>query len=191
MRLYNLADEMIRYLKVSVRSAIVAVAFGLLIFSLLAPSTALAKAKKEDDKAWVLPTHIQLVPMMVPVEGRRTAPITLYLAAANKKFVVNICNYAPRIRDVVLKELSRKPVHVKGRRLVLTKLPNQLLSPVNRVIGNKIIGKRQVKKVFAFAGNLRMGDGAVLKLPRARIDGCQNILRSDLEREKAEAAKKK
>ena len=173
------------------RNAVEAVGFGILIVSLMGPSLASAKEDNAVEKEWVLPTHIQLVPMMAPVEGRRTAPITLYLAAANKKFVVNICNYAPRIRDVILKELSRSPVHVKGRRLVLTKLPNQLLRPVNRVIGNKIIGKRQVKKVFVFAGNLKMGDGAVLKLPRARIDGCQNILRSDLEREKAEAAKKK
>jgi len=182
---------MIEYLKMSVRNSVEAVILGLLIISIASWSTASAKEDNPDEQVWVLPTHIQLVPMMAPVEGRRSAPITLYLAASNKKFVVNICNYAPRIRDVILKELSRRPVRVKGRRLVLTRLPNQLLSPVNRVIGNKIIGKRQVKKVFVFAGNLKLGDGAVLKLPFARIDGCQNILRSDLEREKAEAAKKK
>jgi len=182
---------MIEHLMMSVRSAVAVAICGLLLIPLMSPSATVAKEDSEADEVWVLPTHIQLVPMMVPVEGRRTAPVTLYLAAANKKFVVNICNYAPRIRDVILKELSRNPVRVKSRRLILSRLPNQLLSPVNRVIGNKIIGKHQIKKVFAFAGNLKMGESSVLKLPFARVDGCQNILRSDLEREKAEAAKKK
>jgi len=185
---------MIEYLKISARTATRAVFSGLLLISLNNPALASSAKKKENSNTggneWVMPTHIQLVPMMVPVEGRRTAPITLYLAATNKKFVVNICNYAPRIRDAVLNELSRSPVHVKGRKLDLRGVPDKLLKQMNRVVGNKVIGRHQIKKIYVVAGNVRMGAGKISRVPAARIDGCENILRSDLEREKAEAAKK-
>ena len=144
----------------------------------------------KDEAAWIVPSHIQLSPLMIPVEGRRSAPVTIYLESADKKFVGNICNYVPRIRDTILRVLSRNPVQVKRQKLVLEGLPQQLLSPMNRAIGNKIIGERQIKEIFIVAGAVRMGGGSISRLPFARINGCHSIRQAEAARMKAEAAKK-
>jgi len=146
--------------------------------------------KPKDEAAWIVPTHIQLQPIMVPVEGRRAAPVTFFLEAVNKKFVGNICNYVPRIRDAVLIELSRNPIPIVRRKLVLKNVARRLLNPMNRAIGNKIIGKRQIKEIYIVAGAVRMGGGSISRLPFARINGCQSIRQAEAARIKAEAAKK-
>ncbi len=155
----------------------------------LAASVTASENKPKDEAAWIVPTHIQLSPLMVPVAGRRSAPITIYLEAADKKFVGNICNYVPRVRDAILKVLSRNPVPVRKRKLILSGLARQLLNPMNKVIGNKIIGDRQIKEVYIVAGAVRMGGGSISRLPFAQINGCQSIRQAEAARMKAEAAK--
>jgi len=172
-----------------------AAAIGLLVIGHLVTglghSVAAAKSEKQkDEAAWIVPTHIQLAPVMIPVEGRRSAPVTFYLEARDKKFVGNICNYIPRIRDAIFKHLSRHPVPVSHRKLILKNIPQRLINPMNQSIGNQIIGNHQIKEVYIVAGAVRMGGGSISRLPFARINGCQSIRRAEAERMKAEAAKK-
>ncbi len=158
-------------------------------------SFAVASAKKEknsetDEKSWIVPTHIQLNPIMIPVEGRRAAPVTVYLEASNKKYVGNICNFVPRLLDAIYKVLTRNPVPVRRSRLVLKNVPQQLLFSMNQAVGNREFGNSQIKKVFIVAGATKMGGGSITRLPFARINGCRSIRRAEAERMKAEAAKK-
>jgi len=178
------------YLKFLARGVGIAAIFATTTFPPTSSVAASEKKKMKDEAAWVVPTHIQLSPMMVPVEGRRSAPVTIYLEAADKKFVGNICNYVPRIRDAMLRVLSRNPIQVKRRKLVLDGLSRTLLSPMNRAIGNKIIGDHQIKEVYIVAGAVQMGGGSISRLPFARINGCQSIRQAEAARMKAEAAKK-
>ena len=143
------------------------------------------------ESSWKMPTHIQLAPIMVPLEGRRSAPATFYLKPKSKKFVVNICKFEPRIRDAVFSNLSRYPVPVKKRRMVLKNVPKQLLKLVNNAVGNKKIGKRQVNKIYVYPGASQFKTGADARFPGGFVDGCQNVLRSEKERKAAEEAKKK
>jgi flagellar basal body-associated protein FliL len=182
---------MIKPIQFLLRIAATALSVSILILSIGHSVDAAEKKKKvKDEASWIVPTHIQLNPLMVPVKGRRTAPITIYIEAADKKFVGNICNYVPRMRDAVLTVLSRKPIRVKGRKLILKGLPRQLLGPMNKSIGNKVIGKRQIKDVYVVAGAVRMGGGSISRLPFARINGCQSVRRAEADRMKAKAAQK-
>lgn len=150
-----------------------------------------AAEKKEvkDEAAWIVPTHIQLNPIMVPVTGRRSAPVTIYIEASNKEDVGNICNYVPRLLDAIFKVLSRNPVPVRRSRLVLSDVPAQLLQPMNMAIGSNEDGKNQIKEIFVVAGAVRMGGGSISRLPFARINGCHSIRQAEAARMKAEAAK--
>ncbi len=142
-------------------------------------------AKKKDALAWKPPTHIQMVPMMVPA-GRTTVPMTFFLEATKRQKSEDICKRMPRVRDAVLRVLSKKPIPVKNRRLVLGGLDTRMLKPINKAVGH-----RYVKKVFISKGAVRMGTGKIKFRPYAEIDGCVNILRSEKEREQAERAAKK
>jgi hypothetical protein len=164
---------------------------GAALFSFLSVVVAVAEKKEvKDEAAWVVPTHIQLNPIMVPVTGRRAAPVTLYIEASNKEYVGNICDNVPRLLDAIFKVLTRDPVPVLRRRLILGDVPGQLLLPMNEAIGNNPSGIKQIKEIFVVAGAVRMGGGSITRLPFARINGCRSIRQAEAERMKAEAAKK-
>jgi len=173
------------------RISAAALVVGLGLLAVFSNGTAFAKEKKniKDEAAWIVPSHIQLAPIMVPVEGRRSAPVTMYLEARNKKFVGNICNYVPRLRDAIFKELSRHPVRVSRKKLVLKGVPRRLLAPMNRAIGNQDIGRNQIKQIFVVAGATKMGGGSISRLPFAQINGCHSVRRAEAARVKAAAAK--
>jgi len=181
------------YLNLRIRHIFSGIAAGFL--AVLLSGNVYASAKKKDsgkgEVVWQMPTHIQLAPIMLPLEGRRSAPATFFLKAKNKKFVVNICTFEPRIRDAVFGNLSRDPVRVKNRRMILTPLPKKLLKLVNKVVGNKRYGKRQIKQIFVYAGASQFKIGPDKRFPGGFVDGCQNVLRSEKERKAAEEAKKK
>ena len=162
-----------------------AMVLGILLNS--AGNNANAEEKKplKDEAYWIVPTHIQLSPLMVPVAGRRTAPVTIYLEAANKKYVGNICNNVPRIRDAIYQELSRNPVPVVQQKLVLKDIPHRIKGPMNAAIGG-----RQIKEVFVVSGAVKMEGGGISRLPFARINGCQSIRQAEAARMKAKAKEK-
>ena len=143
-----------------------------------------AGSKKKTD-GWVQPTHIHMQPMMLPA-GRTRAPITFYLQAKKPKLTEDICKRMPRVRDAILRTLSRKPITVKNRRLVLKGLDKRIFGPVNRAVG-----RNYVSKIFISKGAIRLGAGKIKHRPFAVIDGCVNILRSEREREQAERAANK
>lgn len=147
----------------------------------LAADDALAGAKK-DPPPWVPPTHIQMLPMMLPAGGTRV-PITFYLEATEPEKAEAICKHMPRVRDAVLLAVSRQPIPVKNRRLILKGLDQRMLKPINRAVGKPL-----VKRVFVAKGVVQMGTGKIKYRPFAVIDGCVNVLRSEREREQAARA---
>lgn len=159
---------------------------GIILFTAL-PAAAGAAAKKTPEPAWVVPSHIQLMPMMVPVRARsqRSAPLTVYLEVREKTYVGLICNQVPRLRDAMLQVLSRRPIPVQKRRMVLGDLPARLLGPMNSALGRPMI-----RTLYLVPGVVRMGGGSLAKLPFARINGCKTIKEKEAERLKREQAAK-
>jgi len=155
---------------------------GLIFFAAAADVTA-AAPKKKKNTAWVMPTHIQMVPMIVPA-GKTSVPMTFYLEAKKRERGEAICKRMPQIRDAVLRALSRKPIPVHNRRLVLKGLAGRMLKPVNKAVGAAL-----VKRIYVAKGAVRMGTGKIKQRPFAVIDGCVNILLTEKERE--QAAKKR
>lgn len=137
------------------------------------------KPAKDDPLAWEPPTHIQMIPMMVPA-GKTTVAVTFLLEATKPKRTQGICKRMPRVRDAILRILSREPIPVKRRRLIVDGVDEQILNPINRAIG-----RAYVKKIIVLPGPLKMGTGKDRRKPLAVIAGCQNILRSEKARDQA------
>ena len=135
--------------------------------------------KKGQALEWEPPTHIQMIPMMVPV-GHTNASVTFYIEATKPRRVEGICKRLPRLRDAVLQILSRKPIPVKNRRIITKGVNRQLLGPINVAVDYPYI-----KKLYITPRPVRLGSGKIENKPFAIIDGCQNILRSALARKEA------
>ena len=86
----------------------------------------------------------------------------------------------PRVRDAILTVLSREPIPVKGRKVVLDGVNERILSPIN-----KAVGRTYIKKIHITPRPLRMGEAKVKRKPFAVIAGCENILRSEKARDEA------
>lgn len=140
-----------------------------------------AAKPKDDPLSWVPPTHVQMIPMMVPV-GRTTVAVTFFLEATKRKRTEGICKRMPRIRDAILRVLSREPIPVKGRKIVVDGVDERIRRPIN-----KAVGRTYVKKIYIIPKPVRMGAGKIKRKPYAVIAGCENILRS--EKARAEALK--
>jgi len=144
---------------------------------------AAAAGKKSDGAAFIKdPTHIQMVPMMLPV-GNTSAPMTLFLEAVKRNRVENICKRMPKVRDALLRVLSRDPIPLKKRKMLVKGAEKKLLKPLN-----KAVGKKYIKRVFITPGAVKMGAGKIPSQRFAVIDGCHNILRSELEKQQAAKA---
>lgn len=156
--------------------------FLALICATIGTSAFAAESGKKDPLHWVPPTHIQMIPMMIPA-GHTTIPITFFLEATTRERTDNICRSMPRIRDALLITLSREPIPVKRRRLVLDGVDDRILTPLNDAVG-----KPYVKKIYITPGAVKMGSGKIKRRPLAEIDSCENILRSELERKQAAKA---
>jgi len=143
-----------------------------------------AAAGKKSDSAGPAkdPTHIQMIPMMLPV-GKTSAPMTLYLQATKKDRVENICKRMPKVRDALLRVLLRDPIPLKKRKALVKATEKKLLNPLNKAVGRKYI-----KRVFITPGAVKMGAGKIPSQRFAVIDGCHNILRSELEKQQAAKA---
>jgi flagellar basal body-associated protein FliL len=150
-----------------------------MVLSITIGGTASAAEKKKEAQEWVQPTHVHMIPMMVPV-GNTAAPMTFIFEPVKKKQVEDICERMPRIRDALLRTFSRKPIPVKNRKIILKGVDKRILKPIN-----KAVGERFVKKVHLFRGVVRLGQGKIKRNHFAVIEGCENILRSEREREQA------
>lgn len=134
---------------------------------------------KDDPTAWVPPTHVQMIPMMVPV-GRTSVAVTFILEAVKRKQTQGICKRMPRVRDAILTILSREPIPVKGRKIIVDGVDERILGPINRAVG-----RTYVKNIYITPRPLRIGQGKVKRKPYAVIAGCENILRSEKARNQA------
>lgn len=170
------------------------IAAGLLMLFAATPGTwriseAVAASEKPKTEMslrerYALPTHIQMLPMTVPIRHRyqSVSPISLFLEANKREEVGAICRKVPRIRDAVLRVLSRRPIPTRHGKLVLAGLDGRLLDPINRALG-----ETGIKSIHIESGAIRLGPkGGISRLPFASINGCKGIKEIELERVKAE-----
>ena len=153
------------------------------IFLIIVVNTTPVSAQEKEPEQIKRATHIQMVPMMIPA-GNTAAPMTFILEAKKKKQVEAICERMPRIRDAVLSVLSRNPIAVRKRRIILNGVAERILPSMNRAVG-----KPYIRKVYIYRGAIRLGERKIKSRRNAVIDGCVNILRSELERRQAEKVK--
>ena len=150
--------------------------FLLFVLSLIINDPATARASggavaKQDEPVWVVPSHIQLSPMMVPVTSKYTgmAVVSMFIQVTDKKFVGDICRRLPRIRDAVLTTLSRNPIPVKRKQLQLTEVQKMLQKPIDTALGGGMI-----RTVHIVQGALQMSGGSLSRLPFSS-NGCKTI----------------
>jgi len=146
--------------------------------------------KKEQSlrEKFALPTHVQMSPMMVPIRHRymNTSAITLFLEPVNREDVGRICNNVPRIRDAVLRLLSRDPIPTYANKLQLDGIAERMMPAINVVLDEE-----KIKGVHLEPGmvNLAGRAGGISRLPFATINGCSGIkeIEEKLAAEKAKA----
>lgn len=173
------------------------VAVGLLSLLALAPIGALAASDVSKKRTFGLRSggegHIQMRSMMAPVKRSKkskktsTIPVTVILSVKNNKNVGRICNQAPRINDSLMSAWYKRPIpadylydrgknkgktNVTYRRTKAQKIEDKrLIKIINRAIGSK-----EVDKVLVLKGIMRMGSGAVTRLPFSSVNGCDELL---------------
>ena len=165
-----------------------------LVLSAVAPAMAsdhAEKPKKEMSlrEKYALPSHIQLSPMMVPIKHPylRTSAITVFLEPVEREHVGKICNNVPRIRDAILRVLSRKPVPVRRGKMILDGIDTIFLAYINDALDDE-----KIKGVLVEPGmvNLAGRQGGLSRLPFATVNGCSGIKEIE-EKLAAEKAKEK
>jgi len=123
---------------------------------------------------YALPSHIQLSPMMVPIQHPllRTSAITVFLEPVEREHVGKICNNVPRIRDAILRVLSRKPVPVRRGKMILDGIDTIFLAYINDALDDE-----KIKGVLVEPGmvNLAGRQGGLSRLPFATVNGCSGI----------------
>ncbi len=166
---------------------------AVLAFMAAAPAGASdpAPPKKEQSprEKFALPTHVQMSPMMVPINHRiiSTSAITIFLEPVKREDVGRICNNVPRIRDAVLQLLSRDPIPTRANKLQLDGLAERMMPAINAVLDEE-----KIKGVHLEPGmvNLAGRAGGISRLPFATINGCSGIKEIE-EKLAAEKAKEK
>lgn len=137
----------------------------------------------------VLPSHVQLAPINVPIgNGYPTRTlVTVYLGPHDREKIGLLCRMSPRVNDTVLSVLSREPVPVRDRKLVVTDVGRRLLGPINAALGESL-----VKEVHVLPGAAGAQGGVVAKLPFGNAGGCKGIndMLERLERQRQQEAGK-
>jgi len=150
-----------------------------LVLSAVAPAMAsdhAEKPKKEMSlrEKYALPSHIQLSPMMVPIKHPylRTSAITVFLEPVEREHVGKICNNVPRIRDAILRVLSRNPVPTRRGKMILDGVDATFLIYINNALDEE-----KIKGVIVEPGliNLAGKQGGLSRLPFATVNGCRGI----------------
>lgn len=136
--------------------------------------------------------HIQMRSMMVPVRKSAkskktvTVPVTVILTVSNNKNVGQICNQAPRINDSLISAWHRKPVPVgylydrartKGKTDVSYRRTKAQKSEDKRLLKiiNRAIGSKEIEQILVLKGIMRMGSGAITRLPFSSVNGCDEL----------------
>lgn len=159
------------------RRVVVFVALLAALIPLLALAPSVGAAPTGEKKATpldfsVLPSHVQLAPINVPIgNGYPTRTlVTVYLGPHNREKIGLLCRMAPRVNDAVLSALSREPVPVKDRKLIVTGVGPRLVGPINAALGESLI-----KEVHVLPGAAGAQGGVLAKLPFGNAGGCKGI----------------
>jgi len=136
--------------------------------------------------------HIQLRSMMAPIKksakSKRvtTSPVTVIMTVSDSKRVGAVCNNSPRINDALMGAWYKNPIlqdylyvrkdhkgktNVNYRRTKAQKAEDKRLLKVI----NKAIGSSDVTQILIVGGIMRMGGGAVTKLPFSSVNGCDEL----------------
>lgn len=136
--------------------------------------------------------HIQMRSLMAPIKktakSKRTknSPVTVILTIADSKKVGKVCNKAPRINDALMSAWYTKPIiqdylydrkEYSGRTDInyrRTKAQRKEDKRLVKII-NKAIGSSEVQQILVMSGTMRMGGGAVTKLPFSSVNGCDEL----------------
>ncbi|MBT6094789.1 MAG: hypothetical protein HOH04_07895 [Rhodospirillaceae bacterium] len=150
-----------------------------------------AEGKKKEQslrEKFALPSHVQMSPMMVPINHPHTSTsvITVFLEPVHREAVGNICRNVPRIRDAILRLLSRNPIQTQSNKMQLDGLADQFVPIIN-----KVLEKEKIKGVHVEPGMVNLGrGGGISRLPFATVNGCRGIKEIE-EKLKAAAEKAK
>jgi len=137
-------------------------------------------------------SHVQMRSMMAPIKkstkSKRThnSPVTVVLTIANSKNVGRVCNKAPRINDALMTAWYERPItqdylyrrkNHKGNTNVNYQRSKAQKAEDRRLLGliNKAIGSKEVIQILVIGGVMRMGGGAVTKLPFSSVNGCDEL----------------
>ena len=130
--------------------------------------------------------------LMAPVRKTKkskktmTMPVTVILTVTNNKNVGRICNQAPRINDSLMSAWYKKPIpagylydrdKTKGKTNVTYRRTRAQKVEDKRLIKiiNKAIGSKEVDQILVLKGIMRMGTGAVTRLPFSSVNGCDEL----------------
>ena len=136
--------------------------------------------------------HIQLRSMMAPIKktakSKRVtnSPVTVIMTVSDSKRVGAVCNNSPRINDALMGVWHKNPIlqdylyarkdhkgktNVNYRRTRAQKAEDKRLIKVI----NRAIGSNDVTQILIVGGIMRMGGGAVTKLPFSSVNGCDEL----------------
>ncbi len=150
-----------------------------------------AEPKKKEQslrEKFALPSHIQLSPMMVPINHPHTSTsvITVFLEPVRREHVGKICGNVPRIRDAILRMLSRNPIPTRSNKMQLDGLAERFIPRINKVLKTE-----KIRDVHIEPGMVNLGrGGGIARLPFATVNGCRGIKQIE-EKLKAAAEKAK
>lgn len=139
--------------------------------------------------------HIQMRSMFAPVvrslKSRRThnTTVTVVLTVRDNSKIGQICNKGPRISDALLRAWYQQPMvvdylydrdargktNVNYRRTLAQRAEDaRLIAAVNHALGiQEVIG------ILVIKGAVKMGGGAVTKLPFSSVNGCDELQQTD------------
>ncbi|NQW00357.1 MAG: hypothetical protein HQ483_11710 [Rhodospirillales bacterium] len=136
--------------------------------------------------------HIQMRSLMAPVRHSATSkktstiPVTVILTVSNNKNVGHICNQAPRINDSLMSAWYQEPIpagylydreRTHGKTNVTYRRTKAQKAEDKRLIDliNHAIGSDEVEQIMVLKGIMRMGSGAVTRLPFSSVNGCDEL----------------
>jgi hypothetical protein len=137
-------------------------------------------------------SHVQLRSMMAPVQKSakskrpKDSPVTVIMTVADGKRVGKVCNKAPRINDALVGAWYKKPIlksylydrkKHKGKTNINYKRTKAQKKEDVRLLKiiNKAIGRKEITQIMVVNGVIRMGGGAVTKLPFSSKNGCDEL----------------
>ncbi len=136
--------------------------------------------------------HIQMRSMMAPVKKTakskrtKTSSVTVIMTVSDSKRVGKVCNKAPRINDALMGAWYKTPIvedylyartdhngktNINYRRTKAQKAEDARLIKLI----NKAIGSNDVIQILVVGGIMKMGGGAVTKLPFSSVNGCDEL----------------